>query len=407
MFLDTAPAANSPVVGPDRLLVDALASRLSVGSLAVTLPNGERRNYRGDAPRPAAAISINRSRVLRRLFTGGGLGFAGSYIDGDWDSDDLTTLLEVAARNQAILDQAIKGRPWVRAFNRCVHALRGNSRRGSRRNIAAHYDLGNDFYALWLDPTLTYSAALYDSQTDSLDAAQARKYARMAEIADLRPEHEVLEIGCGWGGFSMWAARTIGCRVTALTISRQQYEFCKQRIAAAGLADRVTVRLQDYRDVRGRFDRVVSIEMLEAVGERYWPVFFDALRERLVPGGRAALQVITIDDAVFPAYRARTDFVQRYIFPGGMLPAPGKLREAVRAARLAWQSDADHGADYARTIAEWRVRFERAWPEITALGFDDRFRRLWRYYLAYCEAGFRTGRIGLMQIGLSRPSGAA
>jgi cyclopropane-fatty-acyl-phospholipid synthase len=404
MFLDVAPFSSPSVAGSGRLIVDALASRLSSGSLAVTLPSGEQRHYRGAESRPAADIRIQRARLFRRLLTGGSLGFAESYVDGDWDSDDLTTLLEVAARNQDILDQAIRGRAWVRGFNRCLHLLRGNSKRGSRRNIAAHYDLGNKFYGLWLDPTLTYSAGLYDGPADSLEAAQARKYARMAKIADLRPEHEVLEVGCGWGGFSLWAARVIGCRITALTISRRQYEFAAARISEAGLADRVTLRLQDYRDVRGRFDRVISIEMLEAVGERYWPVFFNMLRNRLAPGGRAALQVITINDAVFPAYRARADFVQRYIFPGGMLPAPSQLCDSVANSGLTWESDADHGADYARTIEDWRHRFEHAWPEIAMLGFDERFRRLWRYYLAYCQAGFRTGRIGLMQVGLRRPT---
>ncbi len=406
MFVDTAPQLGEPLTGPERLIVDALASKISLGSLTVTLPSGQETTHHGAESGPAADIRIHRMRTFRRLLTGGGLGFASSYIDGDWDSDDLAALLEVAARNQAILDQAVKGRPWVRAFNKCVHRLRRNSKRGARRNIAAHYDLGNEFYSRWLDPTLTYSAGLYDGPDQSLDGAQERKYQRMADIADLRAGQDVLEIGCGWGGFSLWAAKTIGCRVTALTISRQQFEYAKARVADAGLSDQVAVRLQDYRDVRGRFDRIVSIEMLEAVGEQYWPVYFGAIRDRLVPGGRAAIQVITIDDAVFPAYRERTDFVQRYIFPGGMLPSPSSLRASTDAAGLTWQSDADHGLDYARTLAEWRVRFERAWPEIVPLGFDERFRRLWRYYLAYCEAGFRTRRIGLMQIGLARPMNA-
>ena len=253
---------------------------------------------------------------------------------------------------------------------------------------------------------MTYSAALFADPGETLEESQERKYARMAEMADLRPEHEVLEIGCGWGGFCVWAAREIGCRVTAVTISQEQYDFARARIAAAGLGDRIELRLQDYRDLRGRYDRIVSIEMLEAVGEDYWPVFFGALHDRLKPGGRCALQVITIDDAAFPAYRARADFVQRYVFPGGMLPSPSVLRGAVLDAGLTWEGAGDHGEDYARTLAQWHRDFERAWPKITALGFDGKFRRLWRYYLAYCEAGFRSARIGLLRVSLSRPPAA-
>ncbi len=403
MYVDTALRPGWPVVSPSRRVLDALASRIASGVLTVTLPNGERVTYRGSQPGPAANIRIHRLRTFRRVLTGGDVGFAQSYIDGDWDSDNVVALIELAARNEASLGQAIEGRLWARALNRGIHLLRRNTKRGSRRNIAAHYDLGNEFYRLWLDPTMTYSAALFADPGETLEAAQERKYARMAEIASLRPEHEVLEIGCGWGGFCVWAACEIGCRVTAVTISQSQYDYAKARIAAAGLSDRVEVRLQDYRDLRGQYDRIVSIEMLEAVGERYWPVFFETLRARLTPGGRAALQVITIDDAAFPAYRDRADFVQRYVFPGGMLPSPSALRAAVGGAGLSWERDSDHGADYVRTLVDWHWRFEQAWPEIAALGFDERFHRLWRYYLAYCEAGFRSGRVGLMQVGLSRP----
>ena len=254
---------------------------------------------------------------------------------------------------------------------------------------------------------MTYSAALFAEPGETLEESQERKYARMAEMADLRPEHEVLEIGCGWGGFCVWAAHEIGCRVTAVTISQEQYDFARARIAAAGLGDRIELRLQDYRDLRGRYDRIVSIEMLEAVGEDYWPVFFGALHDRLKRGGRCALQVITIDDAAFPAYRARADFVQRYVFPGGMLPSPSVLRGAVLDAGLTWEGAGDHGEDYARTLAQWHRDFERAWPKIAALGFDGKFQRLWRYYLAYCEAGFRSARIGLLRVSLSRPPAAA
>jgi len=403
MDANTLALPSRPLRRPARRVLDLLAARLVSGTLSVTLPNGEQTTYRGAEPGPIADFRIRRLRAFRRLITGGATGFAESYIQGDWDSDDLVALIELAAHNEAGLGRAIEGRSWAQALNRAYHLLRRNTRSGARRNIAAHYDLGNDFYRLWLDPSMTYSAALFAGPGETLEDAQARKYARMAEMADLRPEHEVLEIGCGWGGFCLWAAREIGCRVTAVTISQAQYDFARARIAAAGLGDRVELRLQDYRDLRGRYDRIVSIEMLEAVGERYWPVFFGSLHDRLKPGGRCALQVITIDDAAFSAYRERADFVQRYVFPGGMLPSPSVLRDAVDAAGLSWEEAGDHGQDYAWTVAQWHRDFEQAWPKIAALGFDDDFRRLWRYYLAYCEAGFRSARIGLLRVSLSRP----
>jgi len=399
--IDTRPKSAGIVAG--RRIADALFSRITSGTLTVTLPDGEQTTYRGSGSGPVAAMRVHRYRFFRRFIVGGAVGFAESYLEGDWDTEDLVAVIELGACNQASLSRTLEGGVWARALNRALHLLRRNSRRGARRNIAAHYDLGNDFYRLWLDATMTYSAGLFDHPGDDLGAAQARKYARMAELADLRPEHRVLEIGCGWGGFGLWAAGEIGCRVTAVTISREQYDCARRRVAEAGLADRVDLRLQDYRDVAGRYDRIVSIEMLEAVGERYWPVFFETLRERLAPGGRAALQVITIDDAEFAAYRDRVDFIQRYIFPGGMLPAPSVLSTLAAHAGLEWTTDADRGIDYAHTLAHWRARFEQAWPRVSALGFDGRFRRLWRYYLAYCEAGFRTGRIGLMQMALRRP----
>lgn len=249
---------------------------------------------------------------------------------------------------------------------------------------------------------MTYSSALYERKSDTLAAGQANKYRRMAQIADIKSSHHVLEVGCGWGGFSLWAAREIGCRVTAITISREQYVFAAHRIQTEGLADKIDLRLQDYREVDGAFNSIVSIEMLEAVGKKYWPRFFEMLQHRLVPGGRAALQVITIDDAHFEAYRRGVDFIQRYIFPGGMLPASSELRDQSHDAGLIWRTTGSYGSHYSRTLSEWRKAFEQAWPDITALGFDERFRRMWRYYLTYCEAGFNAGRIAVIQAGLQK-----
>ena len=334
------------------------------------------------------------------MLFGGTLAFAEAYMRGDCDSPDLTALVALVIQNEAALLRALDGQRWTRALRRLGHRLRPNSKRGARRNIARHYDLGNGFYELWLDPSMTYSAALFTRPDEPLAAAQDNKYRRMAELAGIGPDDRVLEIGCGWGGFCSWAAREIGCKVTAVTISRAQHDFAARRLQAEGLAERVDLRLQDYRDITGRFDRIVSIEMLEAVGAQYWPRYFATLRARLAPGGRAALQVITIDDALYEDYRKDVDFIQSYIFPGGLLPSPERLRDQVRRAGLAWQSDHSLGVHYARTLAIWRRAFEAAWPEVQALGFDERFRRMWRYYLAYCEAGFRSGRIDVLQAAL-------
>lgn len=379
-----------------------LASRIAVGRLTLDWPDGGRQVFCGAEPGPQAELRIVRPRVLHRLLFGGHMGLAESYMDGDWESPDLVRLIELGARNEARLGGALQGRLWTAMLHRAVHVLRRNSRRGARRNIAAHYDLGNDFYGAWLDPELNYSAGIFRDANDDLARSQINKYRAIAAQAGIRPGERVLEIGCGWGGFAIWAARELGCSVTAVTISRRQYEHAARRVRAEGLGDRVTLRLQDYRDVAGEFDRIVSIEMLEAVGERYWPVYFARLHALLRPGGRAAIQVITIADDRFAAYRRNVDFIQRYIFPGGMLPAPAKLRALAAAAGLTWAAAESYGSHYARTLALWHRRFETAWPSVRVHGFDERFRRMWRYYLAYCEAGFRTGRVDVLQIALTR-----
>ena len=380
----------------------ALAGRLEAGELALTLPHGSERLFRGSRAGPRAALEVHDPRVFRRLLFGGTLAFAEAYIEGDCDSPDLTALVELVIENDAALMQALDRQRWTRLLQRLGHLLRPNSKRTARRNIARHYDLGNDFYALWLDPSMTYSSAVFERPGESLAAAQDNKYRRMAALAGIGPNDRVLEVGCGWGGFCSWAAREIGCRVTAITISPAQHDFAARRLQAEGLAERVDLRLQDYRDLEGGFDRIVSIEMLEAVGEKYWPRYFAMLRDRLVPGGRAALQVITIADDLFEAYRKDVDFIQRYIFPGGLLPSPGRLMDQARRAGLAWRGCERFGQHYARTLAIWRRSFEAAWPQVDALGFDERFQRMWRYYLAYCEAGFETGRIDVLQAALSK-----
>jgi cyclopropane-fatty-acyl-phospholipid synthase len=290
----------------------------------------------------------------------------------------------------------------VTALRRLWHRLHDNTRRGSRRNIAHHYDLGNAFYERWLDPSMTYSSAVFEREDDDLRAAQEAKYRRLARMMDLAPEQRVLEIGCGWGGFAEVAAKEFGARVTAITVSREQLDFARRRIQREGLAERVEARFVDYRDVEGRFDRVASIEMFEAVGERHWPVYFGKVRDVLEPGGRAALQIITIADRWFEGYRRGVDFIQRYIFPGGMLPSMEALHRQWERAGLALDRAEFHGQHYARTLAEWNRRFQSAWHELEPMGFDRRFKRMWEFYLAYCEAGFRTGSTDVLQAALVR-----
>ena len=294
------------------------------------------------------------------------------------------------------------GNPVVRALDHLRHLLRRNSRAGSRRNIHAHYDLGNSFYAAWLDPGMTYSSALFREAGTSLEAAQREKYAVLARRIGIESGHKVLEVGCGWGGFAEFVGREIGAEVDAITISQAQFDHASARIQAAGLADRVRIKLCDYRDLDGVYDRVASIEMFEAVGEPYWPTFFNKLEAVLKPGGLAGLQIITIADDLFDGYRRRPDFIQKYIFPGGMLPSQSRLREEVASAGLVWRGLDGFGADYAQTLHQWTGRFESAWPKIQALGFDDQFRRLWRYYLGYCQAGFTTGRTDVVHLALGK-----
>lgn len=383
-------------------LLLAIGPSWRVGAITVVLPDGSMRRFQGAEAGPDAQIVVHDDRMARRMIVGGILGFCESYLDGDWSSPDMLALFEVALLNEAAFGEVMLGKGWFRVAQNLAHRLRPNSRRGSRRNISYHYDLGNDFYRLWLDPSMTYSSAVFARPDMTLEEAQREKYEALCRAMDLRPGMHVLEVGCGWGGFAEHAARERGARVTAITISAEQHAYAARRVAEAGLADRVEVRLQDYRDVRGTFDRIASIEMFEAVGERYWPVFFDTVRERLAPDGTAALQVITIADRYFEDYRRGADYIQKYIFPGGMLPSPRILRGRAEAAGLRIVGEAGYARDYARTLVEWDARFQAAWPRIAAMGFDQRFKRMWEQYLVYCAAGFRTGSIDVLQVALRR-----
>ena len=400
----TAARGRRPAWGAG-LFMRLLSSSWQTGRLTVTLPDGAMHHLEGCRSGRAAVLRIGDWRCIRRALTGGDIGFAEGYMAGEWDSPHLPALLEAFADNYDHLSRLVDGNAFLNALNRIGHRLNRNSRRGARRNIHAHYDLGNAFYAAWLDDSMTYSAARFSAPDESLEQAQQTKYARLAATMDLRRDQSVLEIGCGWGGFAEYAAREVGARVTAVTISREQHAFARRRIQEAGLGDRVDIRLVDYRDVEGRFDRVASIEMFEAVGEEYWGDYFATLKRVLKPGGRAGLQIITIRDDLFDGYRRRPDFIQRYVFPGGMLPSEPRLAPVIAGAGLNWETTERFGHDYAATLDRWSRRFDSAWPAIAAGGrFDDRFRRLWRFYLAYCEAGFRSGRTDVVQIGLSARS---
>jgi len=390
------------------LVVKPLLRRLRRGSLTLFLPDGEEHSFAGPHAGARAELRVRRLGLFRRLLTGGYLALAEGYLDGLWDTPDLLALMALGLENQEVLRDHFRGRVLPRLLHRLYHRRRDNSRRGSRRNIAAHYDLGNDFYAAWLDPGMTYSSARFEREDQDLEAAQEAKYRRIAALAGLAPGQRVLEIGCGWGGFMEFAARRCGCRVEGITLSREQVAFANARMADAGLSGLATATLIDYRDTGGRYDALVSIEMLEAVGEVHWPRYFATLAERLRPGGAAVIQVITIADRYFAGYRRQTDFIQRYVFPGGMLPSPAVLHEQAATAGLAVDHAESFGLDYARTLAIWRERFLAAWPRLAAMGFDERFRRLWTYYLCYCEAGFRAGTIdvGIYRLRAAKASGS-
>ena len=375
------------------------------GKLSIRLPDDRLVVFDKEDDGPVAEIIVHDTAFARRCLAGGDVGFAESYMDGEWSTPDLTAVLRYFSDNFDAVGQGrlARGRVLVRLINRLRHALNRNSKTGARRNIASHYDLGNDFYAAWLDPSMTYSSGLYASPNSSLEQAQAAKYDAICQSLQLGPDSHILEIGCGWGGFAEHAARTTGARITCLTISEAQGDYARARIAAAGLSDRVDIRLEDYRDHCGAYDGVASIEMFEAVGERYWPDYFAKIQSVLKTGARAALQIITIDDALFDSYRKRADFIQRYIFPGGMLPSEQALREQVAQADLRYDGTQYFGQDYARTLNAWAKRFNEAWPEIAPLGFDLPFKRMWNFYLSYCEAGFMGERINVGQFVLTKP----
>jgi cyclopropane-fatty-acyl-phospholipid synthase len=402
-------AARQPAMPRSARATIAMLEKIAGGRLTLHLPDGSERHF-GEAGAPAASFTVHDWSVFDDALARGDVGFGEAYVDGCWDSPDPAALLTLLVNNREAIADALHGQ-WVALVGaRLKHRFNANTRDGSRRNIMAHYDLGNDFYARWLDETMSYSAALFsDASQRDLAEAQRAKYRRILRRLDIRPGQHILEIGCGWGGFAEVAAAEYGARVTGVTLSPAQLEFATRRIVAAGLSERVELRLQDYRDLGGQFDAIVSIEMFEAVGEAYWPVYFATLQALLPPGGRAVVQSITMGEAHYDSYRKGTDFIQQHVFPGGMLPSKSLFIRGAWDKGLMVRDAFAFGADYAKTLAIWATRFEQAWPAIAGRNsagkdFDERFRRLWRFYLAYCEAGFSSGQTDVVQFELERAS---
>lgn len=381
-----------------------LASKLEKGRLDIHMPDGRTFRYETGSEGPAAEMIVKDMAFAKRLAQGGDIGIAEAYLQGDWETPDLPRFLELFCSNQSVMVKMLEDKPIVRFLQMVRHWLRRNTKAGARRNIHAHYDLGNRFYEAWLDRTMTYSSALFTDDAKDLVSAQNRKYRELGDKLRLDADKSVLEIGCGWGGFAEFSAKTYGARVTGLTISQEQFDFARKRIFDAGLNEKVEIKLQDYRDETGVFDRIASIEMFEAVGEEYWPAYFKQLHDRLTPDGLAGLQVITIHESLFAQYRRELDFIRRYIFPGGMLPTGSIMRQLGEKHGMSLATERVFGLDYAATLSEWRDRFYDAWPKLTGLGFDERFRRMWEYYLSYCEAGFRAGTIDVRQMVFAKTS---
>ena len=380
-----------------------VVGKLNSGRVDFILPDGRRFRAEGSKPGPVAEVTINNPDVFARLVREGDLGFCDAYLDGWWTTPDLQAFMDfIHADNDDIYD-GFPGMALVRAWEKARFWFQSNTKRQALKNISYHYDLGNDFYSLWLDDTMTYSSALFNTSQESLEKAQIAKYASMVDQMGVKPGDHVLEIGCGWGGFAEYAAKERGLKVTGLTISKEQLDYANKRIKSKGLSDKVNLKLQDYRDETGVYDGVASIEMFEAVGEKYWPVYFDKIKQCLKPGKQATLQIITIQDARWDVYRKSVDFIQKYIFPGGMLPSPSVLRQEIHRAGLSVQHSIEFGKSYSQTLRRWFEVFNNKWDNISAMGFDDRFRRMWNFYLTSCAATFESGNCDVTQITLQKP----
>ena len=384
-------------------ILDRIDAGLFEGGIDATLPDGSRRIFGNRRLGPMPIVHLHSWRALVRLISSGSVGWYKSWALGEWSSPDPVPLFDLFMRNGESLGQVARAKGVWRSVNRFAHILRRNSKSRARANIAFHYDLGNDFYRAWLDRSMTYSSALFRSFDEPLEEGQANKIKALLDRLELQPGQKLLEIGCGWGSLAEIAARDYGVSVTGLTLSEEQKAWADARMEKLGLADKVRIQLLDYRDIRGRFDAVASVEMVEAVGQDYWPSYLQTISRVLKPRGRAALQLISIREELFDAYAASADFIQTYIFPGGMLISEPRFQAAAELAGLNWRDRKGFGLDYAETLKRWRVRYHDAVSEgRLPAGFDEAFHDLWRYYLMYCEGGFRGGGIDVAQVTLTK-----
>jgi cyclopropane-fatty-acyl-phospholipid synthase len=387
---------------PSRVrLILKLLAQLKQGALQLVMPDGQTAHL-GDASYPVT-LRLHDWSMFDAVIKSGDIGFAETFIANGWSTDNLTGLIELLIRNREQIESLIYGKWWGNLLYRMRHLFNRNSRAGSRNNIHAHYDIGNEFYQLWLDPSMTYSSALFSNgEADSVQDGQVAKYRRILNQLKVSPGDHILEIGCGWGGFAELAVKEWGTQVRGLTLSHEQLHFANKRIAQQGLAAQVELQLMDYRECAGQYDAIASIEMFEAVGEAYWPTYFECIVRNLKPQGRACVQTIVIADELFERYRKSTDFIQQYIFPGGMLPSPQKFRQQAHNAGLKIVDEFCFGLDYARTLLEWRKAFRIHLPQLGKQNFDERFLRTWEFYLSYCEAGFRADNLNVMQFTLEK-----
>lgn len=377
---------------------------IQYGRLDFAMPDGRVFRAQGAEPGPAVQVDVHNMDLFARLIREGDLGFSDAYLDGWWSTSDLQGFMDLVHKFPDELYDGFPGAGLVRAYEKLRFWMQRNHKAQAKKNISYHYDLGNDFYALWLDDTMTYSSALFKTGQESLEAAQTAKYAHLIDQMGAQPGDHLLEIGCGWGGFAEYAARDRGMQVTGLTLSEEQLKFARNRIEKAGLSDRVKFKLQDYRDETGQYDGIASIEMFEAVGEKYWPSYFNTLRGCLKPGANATLQIITVADRRWEVYKRGVDFIQKHIFPGGMLPSPAVLRQQIDQAGLGLVGSVEFGASYDLTLRRWHQTFNDRWDQVAALGFDERFRRMWNFYLTTCAAAFDCQNCDVTQITVTRPA---
>ena len=377
---------------------------LSKGRVDIILPDGRQFRAEGSEPGYVAEVHVHNPDLFARTIREGDLGFSEAYLDGWWSTPDLQAVMDFMHDDAEHIYDGFPAQRLVQVYERLRFWMQRNSKKQARKNISYHYDLGNDFYSLWLDDTMTYSSAIFETGQESTEAAQTAKYASMVDQMGAKEGDHVLEIGCGWGGFAEYAAKERGIKVTGLTISKEQHDYAVARMAKAGLSDMVEIKMQDYRDEKGSYDGIASIEMFEAVGEQYWPAYFKTVRNCLKPGKNATLQIITVKDERFESYRKTVDFIQKYIFPGGMLPSPSVLRQEVEKAGMAVRGSIEFGKSYSLTLRRWHETFNEKWDEVSNIGFDERFKRTWDFYLTSCAATFDSGNCDVTQITVTRPA---